>query len=99
MTALAPHALQAFTPTGTLRATINLGNPILARRDDAGGPAGVSVDLARAFADRLGVPLTLVVLDSAGKAVDTVSQEDADIGFSPSPPRAPPTSPSPTPTC
>lgn len=81
MTAIAPHILQAFTPTGTLRATINLGNPILARRDAAGHPAGVSVDLARAFADRLGVPLTLVVLDSAGKAVDTVSQNDADIGF------------------
>ncbi len=80
MTAIDPRILQAFTPTGSLRATINLGNPILARRD-ADGAAGVSVDLARAFANRLGVPLTLVVLDSAGKAVDTVSQDNADIGF------------------
>lgn len=81
MTVIAPDLLQAFIPTGTLRATINLGNPILARRDAVGNAAGVSVDLARAFADRLGVPLTLVVLDSAGKAVDTVSQDNADIGF------------------
>lgn len=73
--------VQAFTPTGVLRATINLGNPILATRDGSGAAAGVSVDLARAFAQRLGVALELIVLDSAGKAVDTVSQEAADIGF------------------
>ena len=73
--------VRAFTPTGALRATINLGNPILANRDGNGGPAGVSVDLARAFAQRLGVALKLIVLDSAGKAVDTVSQDAADIGF------------------
>ncbi len=73
--------VQAFTPTGVLRATINLGNPILATRDASGAAAGVSVDLPRAFAQRLGVALELIVLDSAGKAVDTVSQEAADIGF------------------
>ncbi|MFA1687724.1 transporter substrate-binding domain-containing protein [Achromobacter dolens] len=73
--------VQAFTPTGVLRATINLGNPILATRDASGAAAGVSVDLARAFAQQLGVALELIVLDSAGKAVDTVSQEAADIGF------------------
>ncbi|MNX64666.1 membrane-bound lytic transglycosylase F [compost metagenome] len=73
--------IAAFTPTGRLRASINLGNPILAGRNPAGEPAGVSVDLARAFAERLGVPLELVVLDSAGKSVDTVTQDEADIGF------------------
>lgn len=73
--------IDAFTPTGLLRATINLGNPILARRDEAGAPSGVSVDLARAFAQRLGVELSLVVLESAGEAVDVVTQEKADIGF------------------
>lgn len=73
--------VQAFTPTGVLRATINLGNPILANRDGNGDPIGVSVDLARAFAQRLGVALELIVLDSAGKSVDTVSQDAADIGF------------------
>jgi polar amino acid transport system substrate-binding protein len=41
----------------------------------------VSVDLARAFAERLGVPLALVVFDTAGKSVDAVTQEQADIGF------------------
>jgi polar amino acid transport system substrate-binding protein len=72
----------SFTPTGRLRASINLGNPILANKHPAGGePVGVSVDLARAFAERLGVELELVVFDTAGKSVDAVKTEQADIGF------------------
>ena len=74
--------VQAFTPTGRLRASINLGNPILAGKDPAtGAPKGVSIDLARAFAQRLGVDLELVVFDTAGKSVDAVAAEHADIGF------------------
>ncbi|KAF1048259.1 ABC transporter substrate-binding protein [Xylophilus sp.] len=73
--------VQAFTPTGVLRASINTGNPVLARADADHGAAGVSVDLARAFAGRLGVPLELVVFDTAGKSVDAVANEQADIGF------------------
>lgn len=71
-----------FAPTGKLRASINLGNPILASKDAATGRAkGVSVDLAARFADKLGVPLELVVFDTAGKSVDAVTAEEADIGF------------------
>lgn len=74
--------VEAFAPTGTLRASINLGNPILANRDPASGEAsGVSVDLARAFAQQLGVPLELVVLDTASQSVEAVSDERADFGF------------------
>ena len=73
--------VSAFTPTGHLRASINLGNPILANRNAAGEPVGVSIDLAHAFAERLGVELELVVHDTAGKSVDTVTEERADIGF------------------
>ena len=74
--------VHAFTPTGRLRASINLGNPILAgRKSDTGEVHGVSVDLARGFAQRLGVPLELVVFDAAGKSVDAVTREEADIGF------------------
>jgi len=71
-----------FAPTGRLRAAINLGNPILAGTDPATGrPAGVSVDLAQAWADRLGVPLELLPFDTAAKSVDAVTTEAADIGF------------------
>jgi polar amino acid transport system substrate-binding protein len=79
---LPASVLQAFTPQGRLRASINLGNPILAGRDPATGePRGVSIDLARAFAQRLGVALELVVFDTAGESVEAVAGERADIGF------------------
>jgi polar amino acid transport system substrate-binding protein len=71
-----------LAPTGRLRASINLGNPILARRDAALGQAvGVSVDLAQSLATQLGVPLELLVFDAAAKSVEMVTSGQADIGF------------------
>lgn len=75
------HARLELAPTGILRASINVGNPILANLDAEGNPFGVSVDLAGEFAHRLGLPLELVVFDSAGKSVDAVTAEQADFGF------------------
>lgn len=73
---------QAFAPTGTLRASINLGNPILANKHpQTGEPFGVSIDLARALAQRLGVGIELVVFDTAAKSVEAVRGGQADIGF------------------
>ena len=79
----APESVvKALTPTGKLRAAINLGNPILAGKDAAtGAPAGVSVDLARELARRLNVAVELVPFDSAGKEVEAVSTNSVDIGF------------------
>lgn len=72
----------ALAPSGVLRATINLGNPILAGADPATGAArGVSVDLAQRLAACLDVPLELVVLKTAGEAVSQVTDERADVGF------------------
>ncbi len=77
-----PALIQAFAPTGTLRASINLGNPILARKDSGqDGAAGVSVDLARALAQALGVRLELRIVDAAAKSVAAVSGGQADVGF------------------
>jgi ABC-type amino acid transport substrate-binding protein len=74
--------LQAFAPTGKLRASINLGNPILANKQpQTGEPFGVSIDLAYALAKQLGVGIELVVFDAAGKSVEAVRGEQADIGF------------------
>ncbi|APW37728.1 ABC transporter substrate-binding protein [Rhodoferax koreense] len=73
--------VQTFAPTGTLRASINLGNPILANLGQDGKPFGVSIDLARGFARLLGVELELVVFDTAGKSVEAVTQAQADFGF------------------
>jgi polar amino acid transport system substrate-binding protein len=74
--------VKVFAPSGTLRASINLGNPVLASIDPATGKAvGVSVDLATELARRLGVPIQLVVVKSAGASVDNVNQDKADVGF------------------
>ena len=80
--ALPAGAAGALAPSGRLRVSINLGNPILARKDAATGEAlGVSVDLARALAEQLGVPLELKVFDAAAKSVEAVTGGLADIGF------------------
>ena len=81
-TTISPSLVSAFAPGGTLRASINLGNPILANKDAATGePVGVSIDLAREFARRLGVGIELVVFEKAAASVDAVKNEKADIGF------------------
>jgi polar amino acid transport system substrate-binding protein len=67
-------------PNGKLRASINLGNPILANRNATTGEVfGVSVDLSRELAKRLGVELELKTFDAAAKSV--VTTNEADIGF------------------
>lgn len=71
-----------LAPSGTLRAAINLGNPILASRDASTGQArGVSVDLSRELAKRLGVPVELVTFPSAGQVVEAVKAGKVDIAF------------------
>ncbi|HSI47197.1 MAG TPA: ABC transporter substrate-binding protein [Ideonella sp.] len=72
----------ALMPTGVLRASINLGNPILARWDlESQQAMGVSVDLATELAKRLAAKLQLVVFDAAGKSVAAVTEDAADVGF------------------
>lgn len=78
----AESILAALAPTGTLRATINVGNPILAGLEKSTGtPYGVSVDIAHELARRIGAPLKCVVVDAAAKAVETVTAGGADVGF------------------
>ncbi len=80
--AVTPAAVADLAPTGKLRAVINFGNPILAKKDAATGePAGVSVDLARELARRLGVQAELVTVTSAGQAVEVLKAGRVDVGF------------------
>ena len=65
----------------SLRAAINFGNPILATRAADGSARGVSVDLAREAARRLGLPVELVTFDSAGSVVDAVKARRVDLAF------------------
>ncbi len=74
--------LRCFHTAGKLRASINLGNPVLARRDAPDEPPyGVSVDIAGALGERLGLPVEFVVFTSAGQSVDAVIRDEADVGF------------------
>ena len=69
-----------LAPTGTLRAAINLGNPVLAH-GTPGEPGGVTVDLAREVAARLDVPVEFVCFDAARKSFEALTSGAADLGF------------------
>jgi polar amino acid transport system substrate-binding protein len=74
--------LRSFAPDGRLRASINLGNPVLSHRDEVTGEAGgVSVDLARALGRELNLEVELVLFEKAAQSVDAVRSEQADVGF------------------
>jgi polar amino acid transport system substrate-binding protein len=71
-----------LAPSGRLRAAINFGNSVLAQPDPAGGvPRGVSGELARELAQRLGVPIDYVTFDAAGKVFDALKKGAWDIAF------------------
>jgi polar amino acid transport system substrate-binding protein len=72
--------LKELAPTGTLRASINLGNIVLAN-GTPDNPGGVTPELARELAKRLGVPCALSCFDAAGKAFDALKAGKVDIVF------------------
>ena len=73
---VSPALLKELGPTGRLRAAINYGNPVLAQRaTDGAAPLGISADLARELAKRLGVEITYVEFDGAGFVVDALTQD------------------------
>lgn len=69
-----------LAPTGVLRASINLGNPVLAQ-GTATDPSGVTVDLAREIGRRLALPVELVCFDAARRSLEAMVAGDADICF------------------
>lgn len=73
--------LSLLAPHGVLRAAINLGNPVLARRDADGTLGGISVTLAQGFAEALGTPLELIPFEGAGKVVASAGQGVWDVAF------------------
>jgi polar amino acid transport system substrate-binding protein len=74
-------AIAELGATGKLRAAINFGNPILAQRDPNGDARGVSVDLAREAARRLGLAVEWVPFSSAGNVVDALKAGQVDLAF------------------
>ncbi len=69
-----------LAPTGNLRASINLGNPVLAQgAPDA--PRGVTVDIARELGSRLGLPVDLICFGAARDSFEAMAAGRADICF------------------
>src|SRR6478609_1045822 len=69
-----------LAPSGTLRASINLGNPVLAQ-GTPDLPTGVTVDLAREVAARLDLPLRLDCFDAARTSFEALTSGRVDLAF------------------
>jgi len=79
---MSQDVISELAATGTLRAAINMSNPLLVTgTTSAGEPAGVAPDLARAIADRLGVAVRYVPFASPGEVADAVGEDAWDIGL------------------
>lgn len=71
-----------LAPSGILRAGINYGNPVLARRDGATGQlSGVAVDLARELGRRCELPVELVGFAAAGQMTGALKSGAWDVAF------------------
>lgn len=77
-----PTFLRELAPTGTIRAAINFGNPVLAQRDPTSGqPRGAASEIARELAHQTGLPLEFVDYKSPGEVLEGLSKNAWDIGF------------------
>jgi len=71
-----------LAPTGVLRAAINMGNFLLVTgKSPSGDPEGVSPDMAREIATRLGVPVKYVPYARPGELADDAEKGLWDIGL------------------
>ncbi len=80
--AVSDAARAELAPTGKLRAGMNLGNVLFTTKDSATGELrGVSVDLMRELASRLGVPVEFVVHATPGEVADAVDKGTWDVAI------------------
>jgi polar amino acid transport system substrate-binding protein len=79
---MSPEIVAELAPTGVLRAGINLSNFLLVTgRSPSGDPEGVSPSMAKAIAERLGVPVRYVPFPKPGLLADAVDDDVWDIGL------------------
>lgn len=77
---ITPEVVKSLAPTGKLRVAINLGNSVLAQ-GTSDRPTGITPDLAKELAKRLGVPYELVTFEAAGKAFEGLKAGKIDVIF------------------
>jgi polar amino acid transport system substrate-binding protein len=77
---------QELTPTGKLRVGVAYApkpTPIFVTKDSAGEARGVAVDIGRALAQALGVPVELLVTATTAELTDACEAGKIDVGFMP----------------
>ena len=74
-------ARNELAPGGVLRAAINFGNPVLARREPDGSPGGITADLARELARALDARVAFVTYEQAGDVFAGLDEDAWDICF------------------
>jgi len=78
--------LKQLAPTGQLRGGVVVSpaaSAFFAIRDGNGEVKGVTVDLVRAFAKALKLPLALQVYENSGQVTDAVASGACDLAFMP----------------
>ena len=89
MTAISAHAdplKDEIAPTGKLRVAIAVspaGGAFWCTKDEAGNYAGVPVDLGKAMALKLSLPVEFVVHQNSGQITDAASKGTWDVTFLP----------------
>lgn len=79
---MASDILAEIAPTGTLRAGLNMANGLLITGTTPDGqPDGVSPDMARALAKKLGIGVELVPFATPGEVADAAQSNVWDIGM------------------
>jgi len=82
MTEPSPAARAQFTPTGKLRAALNLSNFLLVGKDGPDGSRrGIVPDLARELGRRLGAEVEFLGYESPGKVADAAAKGAWDVAF------------------
>src|SRR5215467_12007391 len=70
-----------LAPKGELRAALIVSNPVLVTRGADGQLGGVSVELARALATKLGVPVRLMPYENPVRYNESLGKDEWDVGL------------------
>lgn len=74
-------AVARLVPKGELRAALIASNPVLVTRGADGQLGGVSVELARALAEKLGAPVRLVPYENPARYNESLGKDEWDVGL------------------
>jgi polar amino acid transport system substrate-binding protein len=76
-----PEVRKVLAPTGTLRLGLSLGTPGQMIRDPSTGEVrGIGYELGREFANRLGVPFEVVVMQGNAQLIEAMQSGRVDFG-------------------